>query len=46
MKRTMLINPSGGGARAIRACYGKCSFESVFLTTGHGITGVIEIYER
>ena len=40
------INGSRGGtARAIRACYGKCSFESVFLTTGHGITGVVETYE-
>lgn len=32
-------------ARAIRASYGKCGFDSVFMRGGHGITGVIEIYE-
>ena len=29
---------------AIRAVYGKCGFDSVFVQTGHGITGIIEVY--
>lgn len=28
----------------IRSAYGKCGFDSVFINTGHGITGIIEIY--
>lgn len=28
----------------IRSVYGKCSFDSVFICTGHGITGIIEVY--
>ena len=28
----------------IRSVYGKCCFDSVFVSTGHGITGIIEIY--
>ena len=28
----------------IRAVYGKCGFDSVFVQTGHGITGIIEVY--
>ncbi len=34
-----------GNSRAIRAVYGKCGFESIFLPTGHGITGVKFVYE-
>lgn len=34
-----------GNSRAIRAVYGKCGFESIFLPTGHGITGVKLVYE-
>lgn len=45
MKRRIPINASGDCSRAIRACYGKCSFESVFLPTGHGITGIVLVYE-
>ena len=30
---------------AIRAAYGKCGFDSVFICTGHGITGIIEVYD-
>jgi len=29
----------------IRGVYGKCGFDSVFIGTGHGITGVIEVYD-
>ena len=29
----------------IRSTYGKCGFNSVFINTGHGITGIVEIYE-
>ena len=29
----------------IRAVYGKCGFDSVFVQTGHGITGIIEVYD-
>lgn len=29
----------------IRGVYGKCGFDSVFLNTGHGITGIVEVYE-
>lgn len=29
----------------IRGVYGKCGFDSVFICTGHGITGVIEVYD-
>lgn len=29
---------------AIRAVYGKCGFDSVFIKTGHGITGIVEVY--
>ena len=29
----------------IRGVYGKCGFDSVFICTGHGITGIIEVYE-
>lgn len=28
----------------IRGVYGKCGFDSVFIGTGHGITGIIEVY--
>lgn len=28
----------------IRSVYGKCGFDSVFIGTGHGIMGVIEVY--
>ena len=38
-----LINAdSNGNARAIRACYGQCGFDSVFRGGGQGITGVME----
>ncbi len=33
---------SNGNARAIRACYGQCGFDSVFRGGGQGITGVME----
>lgn len=29
----------------IRRVYGKCGFDSVFLNTGHGITGIVEVYD-
>ena len=29
----------------IRGVYGKCGFDSVFIGTGHGITGIIEVYD-
>lgn len=29
----------------IRSVYGKCGFESVFLNTGHGVTGIVEVYD-
>lgn len=29
----------------IRGVYGKCGFDSVFISTGHGITGIIEVYD-
>lgn len=29
----------------IRGVYGKCGGGSVFLNTGHGITGIVEVYE-
>ena len=38
-----LINADiNGNARAIRACYGQCGFDSVFRGGGQGITGVME----
>lgn len=38
-----LINAdTNGNARAIRACYGQCGFDSVFRGGGQGITGVME----
>ena len=38
-----LINTdSNGNAKAIRACYGQCGFDSVFRGGGQGITGVME----
>lgn len=29
----------------IRGVYGKCGFYSVFIGTGHGIMGVVEVYD-
>ena len=41
-----LINTdSNGNAKAIRACYGQCGYDSVFRGTGQGITGVMEEVE-
>lgn len=41
-----LINTdSNGNAKAIRACYGQCGFDSVFRGGGQGITGVMEEVE-
>ena len=41
-----LINAdTNGNARAIRACYGQCGFDSVFRGGGQGITGVMEEVE-
>lgn len=38
-----LINAdSNGNAKAIRACYGQCGFDSVLRGGGQGITGVME----
>lgn len=38
-----LINTdSNGNAKAIRACYGQCGFDSVLRGGGQGITGVME----
>lgn len=34
-----------GNAKAIRACYGQCGYDSVFRGTGQGITGVMEEVE-
>lgn len=34
-----------GNAKAIRACYGQCGYDSVFRCTGQGITGVMEEIE-
>ena len=46
MKRDIPLNTDKDmNARAIRACYGKCGFDSIFLPTGHGITGILTIYE-
>ena len=36
---------SNGNAKAIRACYGQCGFDSVFRGGGQGITGVMEEVE-
>lgn len=36
---------SNGNAKAIRACYGQCGFDSVFRGGGQGITGVMEEIE-
>lgn len=33
---------ANGNAKAIRACYGQCGYDSVFRGTGQGITGVME----
>lgn len=33
-------------ARSIRAVYGQCGGGSVFLSTGMGITGIVEIYDK
>lgn len=35
-----------GNAKAIRACYGQCGFDSVFRGGGQGITGVMEEVEQ
>ena len=44
--RAILINTdSNGNAKAIRACYGQCGFDSVFRGGGQGITGVMEYVE-
>ena len=41
-----LINAdSNGNAKAIRACYGQCRFDSVLRGGGQGITGVMEEIE-
>lgn len=41
-----LINTdSNGNAKAIRACYGQCGFDSVLRGGGQGITGVMEEIE-
>lgn len=41
-----LINAdSNGNAKAIRACYGQCGFDSVLRGGGQGITGVMEKVE-
>ena len=41
-----LINTdSDGNAKAIRACYGQCGFDSVFRGGGQGIIGVMEKVE-
>ena len=41
-----LINAdSNGNAKAIRACYGQCGFDSVLRGGGQGITGVMEEIE-
>lgn len=46
MKRNKPINADiDGNFRSIRACYGKCGFDSIFRTTGHGISGVMMLYE-
>lgn len=46
MRQYKLINTAADGiVMAIRACYGKCGFDSIFRTTGHGITGVMIIDE-
>lgn len=34
-----------GNAKAIRACYGQCGYDSVFRGTGQGITGIMEEVE-
>lgn len=34
-----------GNAKAIRACYGQCGYDSVFRGTGQGITEVMEEVE-
>lgn len=36
---------ANGNAKAIRACYGRCGYNSVFRGTGRGIAGVIEKME-
>lgn len=36
---------ANGNAKAIRACYGQCGYDSVFRGTGQGITGVMEEVE-
>ena len=34
-----------GNIRTIRSVYGKCGFDSIFRSTGHGISGVLFVYE-
>ena len=36
---------ANGNAKAIRACYGQCGYDSVFRGTGQGITGVMKEVE-
>ena len=44
-QRKPINGDSDGLSRAVRHCYGKCGFDSIFRQTGHGITGICEIYE-
>ena len=43
--KKIINTDSNGNAKAIRACYGKCGFDSVFRGGGQGITGVMEEVE-
>ena len=43
--KKIINTDSNGNAKAIRACYGQCGFDSVFRGGGQGITGVMEEVE-
>ena len=43
--RELINTDSNGNAKAIRACYGQCGFDSVLRGGGQGITGVMEEIE-
>lgn len=43
--KKIINTDSNGNAKAIRACYGQCGYDSVFRGGGQGITGVMEEIE-
>ena len=43
--KKIINTDTSGNAKAIRACYGQCGYDSVFRGGGQGITGVMEEIE-